>query len=162
MVKPAIDESYADTMTVHIVDSTPYMTKDGRVVYGGGGIVPDRLLAYHKDESFVYYNALAGKGLINRVAFGYVQQHAADMLKRYHDAACFDKGFAVGEGMVEQLVEEGERAGVERNDKSIAAQRPLMRAMLKAYIGLALFGNEAFYDAYLPMDDDLREVIAGK
>lgn len=157
-----IDESYADTMTVHIVDSTPYMTKDGRVVYGGGGIVPDRLLAYHKDESFVYYNALAGKGLINRVAFDYVQQHAADMLKRYHDAACFDKGFAVGEGMVEQLVEEGERAGVERNDKSIAAQRPLMRAMLKAYIGLALFGNEAFYDAYLPMDDDLREVIAGK
>ena len=34
-----------------------------------------------------------------------------------------------------------------------------MMAMLKAYIGLALFGNDAFYDAYLPMDEDLREII---
>ena len=77
-----LDESYADSMTVHINDSTPYYTTGGRVVYGGGGIVPDRLLAYHKDESFVYYNALANKGLINNVAFRYVQHHAAELLYR--------------------------------------------------------------------------------
>lgn len=157
-----LDESYADSMTVHIADSTPYYTKGGRVVYGGGGIVPDRLLAYHKDESFVYYNTLANKGLINNVAFRYVQQHAAELLARYPDANSFDKGFRASESMLGELIKEGERNGVERNDKSIAAQRPLIMAMLKAYIGLALFGNDAFYDAYLPMDDDLRETMKMK
>ena len=154
-----LDESYADSMTVHINDSTPYYTHGGRVVYGGGGIVPDRLLAYHKDESFVYYNALANKGLINNVAFHYVLYHASELLKQYSDAKSFGKNFKISESMLEELIREGESKGVERNDKSIATQRPLMMAMLKAYIGLALFGNDAFYDAYLPMDEDLREVI---
>ena len=120
-----LDESYADSMTVHINDSTPYYTHGGRVVYGGGGIVPD----------------------------------AAELLKQYSDAKSFGKNFKISESMLEELIREGESKGVERNDKSIATQRPLMMAMLKAYIGLALFGNDAFYDAYLPMDEDLREVI---
>lgn len=157
-----LDESYADSMTVHINDSTPYYTKGGRVVYGGGGIVPDRLLAYHKDESFVYYNALANKGLINKVAFRYVREHAAELLKRYPDTKSFGKGFKANESMLEELVREGEGKGVERNSKSIATQRPLMMAMLKAYVGLALFGNDAFYDAYLPMDEDLKETLTMK
>ena len=157
-----IDESYADSITVHIADSTPYYTRGGRVVYGGGGIVPDRLLPYHKDESLVYYNKLASKGLINRVAFHHVRQHAAELLRHYPDARSFDKGFRTSETLLSELVAEGERNGVAKNDKSIAAQHPLMAAMLKAYIGLALYGNDAFYDAYLPMDDDLKETITMK
>lgn len=157
-----IGESYADSMTVQINDSTPYMTKGGRVVYGGGGIVPDKLLPYRKDESFVYYNALANKGLINNVAFRYVQRHAAELQKHYPDAKSFSKGFRATETMLDELVKEGESNGVEKNNKSIATQRPLIMAMLKAYIGLAMYGNEAFYDAYLPMDDDLKEVIKMK
>ena len=154
-----LDESYADSMTVHINDSTPYYTKGGRVVYGGGGIIPDRLLTYRKDETFVYYNALANKGLINIVAFRHVQRHAAELLRRYPDSKSFGKGFKANEALLEELVSEGVRKGVERDEKSIAAQRPLIMAMLKAYVGLALYGNDAFYDAYLPMDEDLKETI---
>lgn len=158
-ISQLLDESYADSMTVHINDSTPYYTKGGRVVYGGGGIVPDKLLSYRKDESFVYYNALANKGLINMVAFRYVQRHAAELLHRYPNSKSFGKGFMANEAMLEELVREGVRVGIERNSQSIAAQRPLIMAMMKAYIGLSLYGNEAFYEAYLPMDEDLKETI---
>ena len=157
-----IGESYADSMTVQINDSTPYLTKGGRVVYGGGGIVPDKLLSYHKDESFVYYNALANKGLINTVAFRHVQRHAEELQKHYPNAESFGKGFKTSETLLEELIKEGESKGIERNNKSIATQRPLMMAMLKAYIGLAMYGNDAFYDAYLPMDDDLKEILNTK
>ena len=136
-----------------------YHTLNGRVVYGGGGIVPDKLLSYRKDESFVYYNALANKGLINMVAFRYVQRHAAELLRRYPNSKSFGKGFMANEAMLEELVREGVRVGIERNSQSIAAQRPLIMAMMKAYIGLSLYGNEAFYEAYLPMDEDLKETI---
>ena len=129
------------------------------MVYGGGGIIPDRLLTYRKDESFVYYNALANKGLINIVAFRHVQRHAEELLQRYPDKGSFGKGFRASEALFDELVSEGVRRGVERNDKSIAVQRPLIMAMLKAYVGLALYGNDAFYDAYLPMDEDLKETM---
>ena len=53
---------------------------------------------------------------------------------------------------------EGEKRGIARNDKSLATQRKLITAGIKANIGLSLYGNEAFYDAYLPMDEDLNRV----
>ena len=153
-----MDEAYADTAWARIVDTTPYLTLGGRTVYGGGGIVPDRLIAYRKDRSFVYYNTLANKGLLDRVAFGEVKENAGRWLAEYADADAFCKGFHASGAMVEKLVKEGERAGIARDAASLAAQRPLIECMLKAYVGLALFGNEAFYAARLEVDDDLKEL----
>ena len=151
-------EAYADSMTVHITDSTPYHTVGGRTVYGGGGITPDVLLPYRKDESFIYYNALMNKRLINRVAFSQVRRHAAGLLQRYHTAAAFSRGYNVPDSVIGELVHEGVKRGIESNAKSLAAQRKLIEAGIKANIGQCLYGNEAFYDAYLPMDDDLNRI----
>ena len=157
-----LEETYADSATVHIKDTTPYYTVGGRIVYGGGGIIPDRLLPVRKDSSFVYYNQLAGRGLINRVAFGYVRQHAARLVDRYPDAPSFVRGFQVDNALVERLVAAGEAEGIGRNSASLRVQRPLIEAMLKAYIGQSLFGNQGFYDSYLPQDEDLKAVIKNK
>ncbi len=151
-------EAYADSMTVHIADSTPYSTVGGRTVYGGGGITPDLLLPYRKDESFVYYNALVNQRLINRVAFRQVRRHAASLLQRYPTAAAFKQGYTVPDSVIEELVREGEKRGIARNAKSLAVQKKLIVAGIKANIGQCLYGNEAFYDAYLPMDEDLNRI----
>ena len=161
-IEQLIGESYADTAWVHIADSTPYHTLGGRVVYGGGGIVPDRLLTYRKDKSFIYYNALVGKGVIDKVAFDNVRRHAGEWLAHYADATAFVRGFKVSEAMLAEVVAEGERAGVARDAASIEAQRTLMCSMLKAYIGLALYGNEAFHATYLKVDEDLIQTLKMK
>lgn len=151
-------EAYADSMTVHITDSTPYSTVGGRTVYGGGGITPDLLLSYHKDESFIYYNALINQRLINRVAFRQVRRNAANLLHRYPTAAAFKQGYTVPNSVIEELVCEGEKRGIARNTKSLAVQKKLIVVGIKANIGQCLYGNEAFYDAYLPMDEDLNRI----
>lgn len=151
-------EAYADSMTVHITDSTPYSTVGGRTVFGGGGITPDLLLPYRKDESFVYYNALVNQRLINRVAFRQVRRHAASLLQRYPTAKAFGRGYTVPDSVIEELVCEGEKRGIARNAKSLAIQKKLIVAGIKANIGQCLYGNDAFYDAYLPMDEDLNRI----
>lgn len=153
-----IDEAYADTMTLHITDSTPYSTVGGRTVYGGGGIMPDMLLPYRKDESFVYYNSLSNKGLISTVAFRQVRRHASDLIKRYPSKEDFSRGFRIGADVIEELVSEGEKAGIARNSASLAIQRRYIESIMKAQIGMALYGYDAFYEAYLPMDEDLNRV----
>lgn len=153
-----IDEVYADSMAMAINDSTPYYTDGGRVVYGGGGIMPDYPLPYRKDSSFVYHNKLSSKGLYNKVAFGYVKLHAEELLQQYPDAASFRKGFKVGESLMEQLVAEGERCGIPRNAASLRKQYALMSALIKANIGMALYGDRGFYDTYVAHDDDLQRV----
>lgn len=157
-IEQLFGEAYADSMTVHITDSTPYSTIGGRTVYGGGGITPDLLLPYRKDESFVYYNALVHQHLINRVAFRQVRRHASSLLQRYPTAEAFKNGYTVPDSVIEELVREGEKRGIKRNAKSLAAQRKLILAGIKANIGQCLYGNDAFYDAYLPMDEDLNRI----
>lgn len=153
-----VDEVYADSALAHPTDTTPYYTLAGRLVHGGGGITPDKLLPYRKDSSFIYYNALSGKGAMRRVAFEQVRRHGAEWLRRYRDAESFGHQFLVGDAMVEAAAADGERSGVARNPKSLAAQRHLIASVLKANIGFALFGNEAYYAAILQTDDDLAKV----
>ena len=155
-----MDEAYADSMTVAILDSTPYYTVGGRTVYGGGGIAPDVPLGYRKDVSFVYYNALVSGGLLNNVAFGHVRRHAAELLARYPDADAFVKGYKASEALVNELVERGEAAGVKRNDASLRVQRGLIETMLKANIGMALYGNAAYRNTYMGSDDDLQRTLS--
>ncbi len=154
-----IDEVYSDSMQFAIRDSTPYYTVGGRTVYGGGGIVPDYPLAYHKDSSLIYYNQLSSNGLISRVAFGYVKMHAAGLLSKYPDPERFRNGFSVGDMLVDKLVAEGEKAGVKRNPASLRRQRHLVESMLKAHIGMALYGEQGFYDAFINQDEDLQQVL---
>lgn len=158
-INQLIDEVYADSMQSVVRDSTPYHTAGGRTVYGGGGIIPDYPLAYRRDSSFIYYNQLSSKGLIRRMAFKYVRQHATQLVAKYPNAEAFRKEFKVSEGLVTQLVNEGVKAGVPRNAVSMSKQRPLIEALLKANIGMALFGEQGFYDTYITQDEDLQQVL---
>jgi len=153
-----LNEAYADSMTVAILDSTPYYTVNGRVVYGGGGIAPDVPLTYLKHSSFIYYNALSGKGIIRNVAFDYLRSHVAELMKRYPDAESFNRGFKVDDSLVREVVQRGEKAGIAEDNESLQIHRPLITSMIKAHIGSSLFGEGAFYDSYVQHDDDLKRV----
>lgn len=158
-VQQVIDESYADNPTVHITDSTPYYTVGGRVVYGGGGIYPDKLMPYRKDRDYAYYNQLASQGLFNKVAFEYVRKNAAKMLSQYADAADFVKRFQVDDALLHRLVEAGQAGGITPDNHSLQARRRLMTNMIKANIGFFLFGNDAYFGVSTQEDDDLKQVM---
>lgn len=152
-----MEESYADNPTLHVTDSTPYYTTGGRVVYGGGGIFPDRLIAYRHDASFVYYNRLSARHIISRTAFNEVKRHAEEWLQRYPDLDAFCSHFEVSEAMVQRMVAMGEAEGVPLDSRGLNTQRRLIRTMLKAFIGESLYGQHAFYRIYMPEDEDLRQ-----
>lgn len=153
-----IDETYADSAVASVKDSTPYYTVGGRTVYGGGGIIPDRLLTYRKDPTFVYYNQLSAQGLLNRLAFDQVKHHAGELLQRYPDEETFCRRYEVSEALLQELAARGERAGVARDARSLRAQRALIANRIKAYIGQFLFGDRTFYRILLQEDDDLKKI----
>ena len=161
-INQLIEESYADNPTLHVTDSTPYHTVGGRVVYGGGGIFPDRLIAYRRDSSLVYYNRLASAGLITRTAFAEVRLHADALLRRYADADDFRRRYTVPDSTIARLTALGQQRGIPLDPKGLNAQRRLITTMLKAYIGDHLFGHEAFYPLILREDNDLMQAMQKK
>ena len=154
-----IDETYADSAFASVVDSTPYYTDEGRVVYGGGGIIPDEILTYRKDTSFIYYNRLTGSGAVHRVANRYVREQGAELLKQYKDGDIFYNRYEVNDALVSRVVAEAERLQVPRDGVALQKQMPAIKNLLKAYIGESLFGTAMFYRVRLQMDDDLEKIM---
>ena len=60
--------------------------------------------------------------------------------------------------LIQQVVKLGEKEGIPLDSKGLAAQRQLMRTMIKAYIGDFLYGQQTFYRIYLTEDEDLKQV----
>ncbi len=154
-----VEESYSENPTTRITDSTPYYTRSGRVVYGGGGIQPDHLLSYKRDTTFVYYNRLMRAGVPYKVAFSEVKHQASELLRRYPNAAAFCNGYQVGEALLRQVVQAGKDAGVPYDARAFAAKKNLLSNIIKANIGNWLYGEEAFYRVYLSEDADLQRVL---
>lgn len=153
------EEAVSDSPVTAVTDSTPYHTTGGRTVYGGGGIYPDHVLSYVRDESFGYYNQLTRHRLLSRAAFDYVRLHAEELTRAYADAADFDRRFTLPRSVVDALPARAEGEGIPRNDRDFEAQRTLVATVIKAHIASALFGNEGFYRVYLPQDNDVRRTL---
>lgn len=138
-------------------DTTRYYTlKKNRVVYGGGGIMPDVNVPYKTSDTYVYWNELSRKGLFFQFSFDYADRHRDDLLRTYASAADFVNDFRVDDALFESFLRYAEQRGVKRDEKSIAANKDKMRLMIKAYIGRDVFDDLGFFPVYLPTDDDYK------
>ena len=60
-------------------DTIKYYTPGGKVVYGGGGIMPDVYVALKTDENDRLYNRLIHQNLIFQYAFDYTDKERATL-----------------------------------------------------------------------------------
>ena len=151
-----LDEVYADTAVASVVDSTPYYTVHGRTVYGGGGIIPDVILPYRNDPSFVYYNKLEATAVIRRAAFAHVRRNVSELYEKYPTAEAFRRKFTTSDEMVRSVARLGEEVGIAVDEASLAKQRRLIGNMFKAFVGQSLYGDGLFYTIVRQEDDDIK------
>lgn len=144
--------------SIHFNDSLKYVTKKGKVLYGGGGIMPDVYVPLVDDSTLYFFNKIVNSGVMHQFAFDYSDSHRQQLLK-YADARAFDKSFRVTDEMFAQLVDEAAKKKIEGTEVEKAAARQKTNVLLKAYIGRNIFGDECFYQLYLPIDDVLQRAV---
>ncbi|MDL2314713.1 S41 family peptidase [Bacteroidales bacterium OttesenSCG-928-C19] len=145
--------------SVHWNDTTEYKTKEGRIMYGGGGIMPDEFLPYEKDSLLPYYNELLRKGLIYKFCFDYVDKNRTDLNKRYTSEQ-FVKSYTVSAKFFDEFLAYTEEHGVEKDSEALKKYTPEIKTLMKAYIAQNLFDDKAFYAVYLSIDNDLQKTLA--
>lgn len=169
--KDGTDEYYADfarqlmneydneETTTAIQDSTPYYTSKGRIVYGGGGIMPDHTIHVKTDPDIVYYNQLVNRGIISDYVFDYVSRNNTVIKNKYKNAGDFLDKYKVGDDMLQAIFAVGEQKGVPKNTVSINKYREEIRSNIKAAIGDMLYTSEVYYKIILPYDPELKEAL---
>ena len=137
---------YSSADSIHFDDSLRYRTLvNGRTVYGGGGIMPDRFVAIDTTEYSDYYRDLMAKGIFNRYGVAYVDSARADLKKQYPTVEKFVENFEVTPVMLDDLAAMGEADGVKLDAEGMETSRNLISRVVKALIGRDLFEQDVFY-----------------
>lgn len=152
--------------SISLPDSLRFKTMvSGRSVYGGGGIMPDIFVPMDTSSYNRYYNRLRRNNIVYNFVLDYVDSNRNQLEKRYSNFEQFDKNFKVTSEMVENIVAQGEKEGIEREEASLSFTLNIMETEIKALIARDLFTRNEFYRVILRDDEAIikaLEVIENK
>jgi carboxyl-terminal processing protease len=144
--------------SIHFTDTLKFVTPMGKVVYGGGGIMPDVFVPMSTDSSLFFYNRLANSGLIFQFAFDYSDAHRSE-LNKYKNVDDFDKRFRVTDIIMNDLLKLASERGIDPDKESLKGSRSNISTLFKAYVGRNIFDDEGFYPIYQQIDPILLRAI---
>ncbi|MFT6866893.1 MAG: carboxyl-terminal processing protease [Cyclobacteriaceae bacterium] len=129
--------------SIKVNDSLTFKTDKGRVVYGGGGIIPDFFVPLDTSKNSPYLVRLFNSNSIQEFSIRYYENHKDELAKWVFPD--FQKSFIVDDIMVNDLIETGKLNGVSFNKISFQKSQILIKNYLKAYIARCLWKNNGFY-----------------
>ncbi|CAN5388643.1 S41 family peptidase [soil metagenome] len=131
--------------SIKFIDSLKYATNAGRVVYGGGGIMPDVFVPLDTSNSSKYYDELRRNGIINDFTLSYVDDNRASLIKQYADVYAFKTGFEVTDDFVNKFTAYAEKKLVKKDPEGLKISDKLIRTQLKALIARDLWNTNAYF-----------------
>lgn len=140
------------TMSVAHPDSLRFTTRNGRVVYGGGGITPDIFVPLDTTRVTPYYRDLVAKGVLNRYCLQYVDSRRKQLKSDFKTVDDFAHGFNVTDEMMTGLAQMAEADSVKAVPDEVAASRDYLSTIVKALIGRDLFDSSAYYQVANPLN----------
>ena len=143
-------------------DTVKYFTMNKRVVYGGGGIMPDVFVPIDTTMSSPYFGQLVRKGVLNTFALDHVERHREALLSSYADVEQFRLRFQVGDEVLESMVAQAEKEGVAQDAEGFARSRELIALRLKALIARDLWNTSAYWqviNASNPVDRSFQRAL---
>ena len=146
--------------SIDLVDSLKYKTLiNGRTVYGGGGVMPDIFVPMDTSSYFRYYNRLRRNQIVYNFVLDYVDKNRSKLKRKYAEFEDFNTNFEVTENMVNTIVANGEKEGIEKDQESLDFTRGNMKREIKALIARDIFARDDFYRIINEDDDAIRKAL---
>ncbi|MBO5902702.1 MAG: S41 family peptidase [Tidjanibacter sp.] len=140
-------------------DSLRFVTEGGKVVYGGGGIMPDIFVPLDTIGVTNYYAEVMNKNILYRYTLDYVDKYRSKVNK-LSTIAELNAFLDSDKTLVDDFVRYAEREGVRAGRKEIEESRELLLAELRAYIGRNTPLEDAgFYVNIYPIDNTLLSAV---
>ena len=146
--------------SIKFPDSLKYTTPKGKVVYGGGGIMPDVFVPLDTtDSSNPFFNLALAGGELTDFSYDYVDKNRTE-LSRFKDVETFQSKFQVSDityGAFVRNVTSNISNPLDPSD--IASASAYIKNLLKANIARQLYGGEGFYPIWLMSDPLYKKAL---
>ena len=145
--------------SIKINDSLKYTTPGGKVVYGGGGIIPDVFVPLDTSGRSHYLAEVVYNGLINDFAFDYADRQRAKLKQAYPSVERFNNDFKITQDILMDFVSYAQKNGVKPNEKQLKVSEALIKLQLKALIARNIWSNNGFYPVLQKDDNVLNKAL---
>ncbi len=143
--------------SVHFADSLKYNTlRQHRVVYGGGGIMPDEFVPLDTTKYTRFHRELAAKSLVINANLHYVDQHRKQLQQQYKTFADYRQGFEMPKEVIDGILDDARQKDIKPKDEAELEQTlPYLCLQLKALVARDLWGM----DEYFAIMNDTNDVV---
>jgi carboxyl-terminal processing protease len=149
---------FADS--IKFPDSLKYETPRGRVVYGGGGIMPDVFIPWDSTMFTDYYVELRRKGVLNDFSLKYVDKNRKKLTEEFPTIDAFRSKFIVDPGMISDFKNLAEKDSIKFDEKGWESSKILINTQIKALIARNLWDISAFYEVMSPIDEEFLKAVS--
>ncbi len=145
--------------SIHFADSLKCITPGGKVVYGGGGIMPDVFVPADTTDMTKYYIEVAGRNILYRYTIEYADRHR-EALNAVRNLDELEALLDSDKTLLDDFIRYAARKGVAPRYGDIARSRELLLAQLRAYIGRnTQLEDNGFYANIYPVDNVIMRAI---
>jgi len=138
------------------VDSLKFTTPRGKIVYGGGGIMPDVFVPLDTSGMGYLYTALRYTSAFQAFGFDYVQDKRA----KWSGPKQFNETFKVDEALFQQFITYiNEHYAVKANADEIKPSKKLIMRTIKAEIARQLWEEQGYYYVQNQFDNEVQKGI---
>lgn len=144
--------------SIRFDDSLRYVTPGGRIVYGGGGIMPDEFVPLDTTAMSDYYLDVAGRNLIYRYAMDFSDRYRNE-INAVRDINALN-ALLDREDLLGGFIAYAERNGVAPDPEQIRQSETLLRALLRGFVGRnSPLEESGFYANYYIADPTILRAL---
>ncbi len=145
--------------SINFPDSLKFYTPHNRVVYGGGGIMPDEFVPWDSTKYTDFYVDLLSKGIFNDFVLEYIDAERKDLNKKYASFKKFNQSFVIKESIIDNFLSFSEKNDVKPDMDEYEISKLLIQSQLKALIARNLFDFQSYFQIMTGIDDGFLRAV---
>ena len=139
--------------SIKVVDSLRFITPKGKVVYGGGGIIPDVFIPKDTSIENETLEYISRSGFVSYFVFEYLEKNRNDFTD--YSLEDYISNFEVSEELKNEFYEYSK---IDEENSDFKGHEEHLRIIIKASIAQQLFGTNAF-ELILNKDDKMIQKV---
>lgn len=141
-------------------DTVIYKTLlNGRSVHSGGGVMPDIFIPMDTSVHYSYINKLRRNNIVYNYVLEYIDKNRNSIKSKYPDFKDFEAKYETSDAMIAEIVENGVKDGIEKNEESLAFGLADLKKEIKAIVARDLYSRDDFYKVYYKDDEAVIEAL---
>ncbi len=147
--------------SIHFSDSLKYYTlRKHRVVYGGGGIMPDYFVPLDTMQYTKFHRQLSAKSIIINANLKYIDNNRKDLKKKYPTFTKFEADYEVPQSLIDDIIKEADKQKIKpKDDAELQSTIPPLKNQLKALVARDLWDMNEYFKITNERNDVVKKAL---